>query len=269
MRFLVLSVSALCATCLGSGYAVAQAGQSGQAEGGIPPYSIHLDRRHGNDHVYPDRGAIVRDLPRGSAGVNYAGISYRFVDGVWYQRLGPAYMVVEPPIGVVIPRLPAFATDFDIAGKVYLYANDVFYSSRPDLGGYEVVNDPQDEVTENAQAPPDSSPSRVASVAPSAVAAAAASAPARPTELAAQPNQVTAPPVTPGNPTQVTIRPRSGQSADQQAMDRYECYRFGVAQSGFDPLATYGSAPADAARNDSEFSRAQAECLEGRGYSVP
>ena len=30
------------------------------------PYHKHRDTRHGHDHVYPDRGAILRDVPRGA-----------------------------------------------------------------------------------------------------------------------------------------------------------------------------------------------------------
>jgi hypothetical protein len=297
MRFLVLSVSALCATCLGSTYAAAQSGQWGQAEDRIPPYSTHVDRRHGSDHVYPDRGAIVRDVPQGAAGVNYAGVSYRFAGGVWYQQQGPAYIVVAPPIGVIVPQLPPFATDFDNAGKTYLYADDVFYSARPDLGGYEVVNDPEDGAgpapapagsAAPSMAPPVASPvappvappaapavvpAVATSVAPpvsTPVTAPAPPPPAQsPPQLPVQPTSDAAPPVT-GNPTAIAIQPRNGQSADQEASDRYECYRFAVAQSGFDPLAAAGSyPPADTARHDSDYSRAQAACLTGRGYSIP
>lgn len=284
MRFLVLSVSALCATCLGSTYALAQTGQWGQAEDRIPPYSTHVDRRHGNDHVYPDRGAVVRDLPQGAAGVNYAGVSYRFAGGVWYERQGPAYIVVAPPIGVIVPQLPAFASGFARGGTNYLYANDVFYRARPDLGGYEVVNDPQDEVPEHSQAPDAPAPTRVASAVPAVAAAAvppvAAAPPVVAPAVAPPPPQLPVQPAAaaevtstgassapPGNPTAIVIQPRSGQSADQEASDRYECYRFAVAQSGFDPLAANGgTTPTDVARNG--YSRAQAACLEGRGYSI-
>lgn len=324
MRVLLLSVSVLCAACLGATCAIAQTtqtGQWGQAEDQIPPYQTHADRRHGHDREYPDRGAVVRDLPQGAATVNYAGISYRFAAGVWYQRLGPAYIVVAPPIGVIVPQLPAFATSFDRAGKTYLYANDVFYRPRPDLGGYEVVNDPEDVVPERSQAPAVVSPSRVASAAPSAPPTppkspaqpknmaessptpaagspsvssvpANASAPENPpapesSSTAESPSAPGNPPPpesssaaesTPvpgnasalGNPTAVAITPRNGQSADQEAMDRYQCYRFAVAQTGFDPLASnHGTAPGNLARGDSEYSRAQAACLEERGYTVP
>jgi hypothetical protein len=280
MRFLVLSVSALCATCLGSTLAVAQTGPSGQAGDRNLPYSTHVDRRHGSDHVYPDRGAIIRDAPQGAAGVNYAGVTYRFAGGVWYQRLGPAYIVVAPPIGLVVPQLPAFATDFESAGKAYLYANDVFYSARPDLGGYEVVNDPEDQAPEQAQAPAGPAAPVVTPAVATAVEAPAAAPvppPAQPaSQLPVEPANDPAPAdapeaaasTPPGNPTAIAIQPRNGQSADQEASDRYECYRFAVAQSGFDPLATYGSSTtANVERH--EYSRAQAACLEGRGYSLP
>lgn len=253
MRLFVLCVSALYAVCLAATCAIAQ----------TAPYATHMDRRHGNDHVYPDRGAVVRDVPRRATGISYAGISYRFAAGVWYQRQGPAYIVVTPPIGVIVPRLPAFATSFNSGGKNYLYADDVFYSPRPDLGGYEVVNDPEDDAPEQPPEPPAVLP---------AVAQPPAESPGQPENVAA----ATAAPVTPSdspgasNPTGIAISPRNGQSEDQQAIDRYGCYQFAVAQTGFDPLAMNSGAPPDqVARLDSDYARAQAACLEGRGYTVP
>jgi hypothetical protein len=62
----------------------------------------------------------------------------------------------------------------------------------------------------------------------------------------------------------VYLSPRNGQTADQQARDRYECYRFAVAQSGFDPLHL-SSAPAE---QQSNFERARATCLDAHGYNV-
>lgn len=274
MRWLILCVSALC-TCVGATCAIAQARQWGQAEDEIPPYHTHIDRRHGHDHVYPDRGAVIRDVARGAATVNYAGMSFRFAGGVWYQRLGPAYIVVAPPIGVTVPQLPPFATSFDSAGKPYLYANDVFYRPRPDLGGYEVVNDPEDTAPEGPEAASAASPPRLASATalpkaaqdPIRPAIQPRSPPVSPAAPPADPSSVSSIPI---NPTGVAIYPRNGQSADQQALDRYECYQFAVAQTGFDPLASNSSAPAaEIARHDSEYSRVQAACLEGRGYTLP
>ena len=108
------------------------------------PYNKHHDQHFGHDHVYPDRGSVFRDAPKGSTLINYAGLSYRFSNGVWFEPRGPAFIVVMPPIGVVVPSLPAFATPLELGGESYFYANDVYYLARPELGGYEVVNDPSD-----------------------------------------------------------------------------------------------------------------------------
>lgn len=289
MRLLVVSVSALCAACFAATCAVA-ADQWGQAQDQLPPYNSHVDRRHGSDRAYPDRGAIVRDLPKGAAVVNYAGISYRFAGGVWYESLGPAYMVVAPPIGIIVPQLPAFVTSFEVAGESYLYANDVFYRPQPDLGGYEVVNDPQDTATSGGSAASAGTPSNMNSPAPLPIAtpqpdAAPQAIPASPPEASSatdaqapvQAKSMAVPAPTSGsdsspvpalsNPTRVVISPRNGQSADQEATDRYECYQFAVAQSGFDPLASASGVSA-AAQARSNYSRAQAACLDGRGYAV-
>jgi len=65
----------------------------------------------------------------------------------------------------------------------------------------------------------------------------------------------------------VFLYPKNGQSADQQARDRYDCYRFAVSQSGFDPMRTSTNPPAPGSESQSDFERAQSACFEGRGYS--
>lgn len=63
--------------------------------------------------------------------------------------------------------------------------------------------------------------------------------------------------------------PKNGQSAEQQAKDRYECYRWAVSQTGFDPTkAEAGAKPEELAAKRSDYLRAEESCLEGRGYSV-
>jgi hypothetical protein len=63
-----------------------------------------------------------------------------------------------------------------------------------------------------------------------------------------------------------TASPRNGQSLDQQARDQYDCYRFGVTQTGFDPMN--GSASAAGKASQADFDRARAACFEGRGYNI-
>jgi hypothetical protein len=382
----------------------------------LDPYNKHHDRHLGHNHVYPDRGSVFRDAPKGSTTVNYAGLAYRFYNGVWFEPRGPAYIVVMPPIGLIVSALPAFATPFDSGGHSYLYANDVYYLPRPELGGYEVVNDPADDtqaakassastapgvaaavvpavamgsaaagasavpasasvapavapsatakVTYDPKAPlgspwnpmPDDPPAATArgyaqaasSVSPTpattspppgvstsvsqpspagfvgptpagtagAVAAvpsvAATALPVSPAAtVAAQPTPAAPPPSPPpaspsysyatapaaatpavamttatttapstqgyystasnsatgsSNGVRFTASPRNNQSPDQQARDQYDCYRFGVLQTGFDPMSSGAAAPGKPGQSD--FDRARAACFEARGYSV-
>jgi hypothetical protein len=84
--------------------------------------------------------------------------------------------------------------------------------------------------------------------------------------------------------TSLFVYPKSGQSADQQARDRFECHRWAKDQSGFDPTqpgsatgtdsTTPGAAPSAPAAmayspaKRQDYLRAETACLEGRGYSV-
>jgi hypothetical protein len=67
----------------------------------------------------------------------------------------------------------------------------------------------------------------------------------------------------------VFIYPKNGQSEQQQATDRYECHRWAADQTGFDPTQSAGGVSAEQnSSKRSEYQRAQAACLEGRGYTV-
>ncbi len=65
--------------------------------------------------------------------------------------------------------------------------------------------------------------------------------------------------------SELYIYPRNGQSEGQQAEDRYQCHRWGVKETGFDP-SDPPSSPNPQARSD--YQRAVTACLEGRGYTV-
>ena len=55
--------------------------------------------------------------------------------------------------------------------------------------------------------------------------------------------------------------PRKGQSAAQQATDKSECRAWAVSQSGY-------GATANGAAQRQDYLRAEAACLEGRGYAA-
>ncbi len=63
--------------------------------------------------------------------------------------------------------------------------------------------------------------------------------------------------------------PDKRQSAARQSKDEYECHRWASAQSGFDPTLPGGGVPAEqAAQKRDDYFRADAACLQGRGYTV-
>jgi hypothetical protein len=65
--------------------------------------------------------------------------------------------------------------------------------------------------------------------------------------------------------TDLIAYPKNGQSQEQVGKDKFECHKWAVAQTGFDPTQAGGGAAPD---NRSNYVRAQSACLEGRGYSV-
>ncbi|NWA85146.1 DUF6515 family protein [Pseudomonas sp. D2002] len=80
------------------------------------------------------------------------------------------------------------------------------------------------------------------------------------------PTEVPAPqPAPQGNGYDVTAYPANGQSPAQVQQDGYDCYRWAVQQSGFDPrTVTYAPDPAVV----QTYRQAQGNCLTSRGYQV-
>ena len=72
-------------------------------------------------------------------------------------------------------------------------------------------------------------------------------------------------PVPQGNGYDVVAYPANGQSPAQVQQDGYDCYRWAVQQSGFDPrTVTYAPDPAVV----QTYRQAQGNCLSSRGYQV-
>jgi hypothetical protein len=73
----------------------------------------------------------------------------------------------------------------------------------------------------------------------------------------------------PPGSNQLFVYPKKGQSEEQQSTDRFECHRWAVEQSGFDPTVTGGGVPAgQASEQRDRYFRAEMACLEARGYAV-
>ncbi len=75
---------------------------------------------------------------------------------------------------------------------------------------------------------------------------------------------------TPPPADQMFVYPRQGQTEKQQADDRYDCHRWAVSQTGFDPIQQQlgGTPEAQKADKRADYQRAMSACLDGRGYTV-
>ena len=70
-----------------------------------------------------------------------------------------------------------------------------------------------------------------------------------------------------GAPGRLYVYPAQAQSAELQASDEYECHRWAVSQTGFDPAPAAVGQSTEISRGV-DYVRAQTACLAGRGYSV-
>jgi len=226
---------------LGSG-ALAQQPEHGHG-GHAPreaPYAVHYDNRYSHNHYYTTRGVEVATVPGRPYVVAHGGEHFYYTGGVWYAPRGPRYVVVAPPVGVLLPVLPPFYTTVWFGGLPYYYSNQTYYVYGGPQG-YEVVQPPGDpgSAVQGPQGP-------------------------------AYPG---APPPAPGDAhpegEDIYVYPQHGQSPDQQANDRYDCHKWASSQTGFDPTqAGGGVAPDQTVARGEEYRRAIRACLEGRGYSV-
>ena len=123
-----------------------------------------FDHRFNHNHYYPQFGYSVPVLPGGHIALTFRGNPFFFHSGVWYRRGGSGFVVVRPPVGIIVPILPpAYSTV--VRGVPYYYANDAYYVEAP--GGYAVAEPPAG-VDEAAAAPAASPPQAGPSGAPSA-----------------------------------------------------------------------------------------------------
>ncbi len=220
---------------------------------GAPPAASHydgrgqvLDGRYNHGRYYAPVGTVAHTLPGEYRAYYHRGAPYYFSGGVWYAPRGPGFVVVTPPIGMSIAVLPPYYSTLWVAGVPYYYANSVYYTAAPDQSGYMVATPPPDDGGQGAP-PPDGSADPGAQGGGS---------------YAQAPPQAQA-------PSDFIIYPKQGQSKDQQAADEYECHNWAKGQTGFDPTQPNGGVAAgDADRAHSNYDRATAACLQGRGYQV-
>jgi len=122
---MVLGVSAL---LVWSKFSYADWGQHGSHQ-----YYRYHDHPHYGFHVaafYPDEYFPVL----------VGGVRYYYDDGIYYDYVGGAYVVVSPPVGAVVTAIPPDFQPVIINGVTYYRDNGVYYVHTP--SGYRVVSQP-------------------------------------------------------------------------------------------------------------------------------
>ncbi len=212
-----------------------------------------LDSRYHHNHYYPPHSYAFAALPPAHRVVVFGGTQYFFASGVWYHHVGVNFVVVAPPVGIVVPVLPPYYTTLWVGRVPYYYANNVYYTQSPQ--GYVVVQEPPSKVIVEQQStnPVVQQPSNVVELGPS--------------NTNAQPTPSTNAVQEPEG--QLFIYPSKGQSQAQQAKDRNACHSWAASQTGYDPATQSGNVPEDQTSGQvANYQRALGACLEGRGYTV-
>ncbi|MBV9726370.1 MAG: hypothetical protein JO299_14515 [Gammaproteobacteria bacterium] len=201
----------------------------------------HLDSRFGHNHVYYDRGYAVHSPPDGGiANLHGAdGQRYYFHAGNWYRWRGSwdqSWRWDRWWHGGWVVSAPPVGVAVPLLPPSY---TAVWWGRTP----YYYAND--------AYYVWDATRNEYQTVAAPPGLDAAGTTPA---------------PVVAGASDQLFADPTRGQSQEQQAGDRHECSQWASGESGYDPTAASASTQAADKRN--AYFRAEAACLDARGYAV-
>ena len=120
------------------------AGGGGAGEAGTSTHQ-HLDSRFAHNRYYYDRGYAVHAPPAGGVAnlIGRNGERYYFQGGDWYRWWGGAWIVVDAPVGMLVPSLPPHSTTIWRSGTPYYYANETYYVWDGKRNEYEVVAPPE------------------------------------------------------------------------------------------------------------------------------
>lgn len=95
-------------------------------------------------------GYAIDRVPGGYSRIPYRGQDYYYSGGYWYRPQGPRYVVVTPPYGVRVSRLPSYSQEVWIGSSLLFLAAGTYYAYQPDSQDYVVVNPPQNEAVYQA-----------------------------------------------------------------------------------------------------------------------
>jgi len=189
---------------------------------------FNIETRPSRPVFAPDYGRSrersVPRLPPGYRSYYWGGSPYYNYRGSWYRPYGGSYLSIGAPYGLFVSSLPPSYSTVWVGGNRYFVADDSYYLYDSSRSGYVLARSPYDGDSLT-------------------------------TASTAEPEAVRDP--------VLFVYPTKGQSEKQQADDRYECHRWAVTQTGYDPVdAEYRP------EQHAQYDRAITACLTGKGYSV-
>ncbi len=101
-------------------------------------------------HRHPYRGSVVTLPELLTEIILHAGVRYAYHDGYFYKKGPIGHVIVDAPVGAVVPDLTPGYKTIIINGAVYYYYNDTYYLRG--RTGYVVVDDPVYQIAELPQA---------------------------------------------------------------------------------------------------------------------
>jgi hypothetical protein len=121
-------------------------GQWGRYHGRYTSRHYSYPNRH---YSYPRYGydprtsvSIIGRLPFGAISLNFGNHYYHYYNGIYYRPYSSGYVIVEPPIGIIVPALPYGSAYIVIGSHPYYRYGNAFYA--PYGNRYRVVERPDD-----------------------------------------------------------------------------------------------------------------------------
>ena len=117
-------------------------------------YNHHYVEPHYRVVLPPERrsGWVIHQLPLTAFILAFGGVNYYYHEGLFYHPSRGAYIIVNPPIGMIIPSLPTGYSMVRVYGRDYFFYDNIYYEWAPSYNGYRVVELPETTSTsQNSQ----------------------------------------------------------------------------------------------------------------------
>lgn len=90
-------------------------------------------------------GYVIRTLPTAVISLTLGNILFYYSEGIYYRRHHTGFIIALPPVGLIVPVLPADYVIVRLHGITYYYYGDVYYVWDGYHRAYRVVEAPKEQ----------------------------------------------------------------------------------------------------------------------------